>query len=239
MTTIPTSIRASTPTLEVRGLGVLYSHAFGVLIDDLRIYPGEVVVLDAPSGAGKSTALGLVAGAIRPSADLGSAQRQFGGMEERLTPGPDRMGFVVQTSALVNFLTIRENIRLPSEVAGLKVDGSWYDYLLRALGLTELENRKPERISVGQRQRAAIARALLAKPKLLLLDEPVAALDPANVAQVEELIRLLAADLGAAILLASHQAGRGAFAASPRVAHSMEPHGAAMLSVFRQGRQAA
>lgn len=237
MTHVATFTETRTPVLEVRGLGVRYSSVFGVLVDTLRVESGEVVVLDAPSGAGKSTALGLIAGAIAPNRELGRGMLRFGRVEAGSIPGPEKMGFVVQTSALVNFLTVQENICLPSEVTGLTVDTEWYRYLVRALGLDGLEGRKPEQISVGQRQRTAIARALLCKPELLLLDEPVAALDPTNVSQVEELISLLAVDLGAAVVLASHQAGRGAFANAPRVKHSMEVHGGGMLSVFRQERR--
>lgn len=222
------------PVLDISDLGLRLSPEFGVRVESLRLERGKVIVLDAPSGAGKSTALGLIAGALPANAPLTAAShhRVGGQVVGAAMPGPDVMGFVLQTHALVPFLTIAENINLPALASGKTADGDWYAYLIRALGLSGLEGRKPGQISVGQRQRAGIARAFLLRPDLLLLDEPVSALDPDNVDRVEALITLLAEDAEAGIVLASHQAGRGAFAKSPRASHRLERHAATLFSVF-------
>jgi putative ABC transport system ATP-binding protein len=120
------------------------------------------------------------------------------------------------------------------------VDEDWQKHLVGALGLTGLLDRRPSQVSVGQRQRVSIARALVAKPALLLLDEPVSALDPANVTQVEHLISILSQEAGAATLLASHQAQNGAFAEAPRGDHRVFEHAGVTYSVFNDaaGQQA-
>ena len=222
-------------TVEIENLGLRLSETFGVLIARLHLTAGEVVVLDAPSGAGKSTVLGLVAGAIEPCEITGPARHMIAGHDaSQSLPPPDILGFVLQTSALVPYLTVAENMSLPSRVLGTAVDADWQSYLIRALGLGGLENRKPSEISVGQRQRVGIARAFLLRPALLLLDEPVSALDPDNVDQVEALIALLAQDANAAVILASHQAARGAFCDKRRVAHRLERRAGTLFSVFER-----
>lgn len=231
-------MQAADLVLDVRDLGLRLSEEFGVLVARLTLQRGEVVVLDAPSGAGKSTVLGLISGAIQADPAEGSIH-----MVSRLplkgkVPGPGTMGFVLQASTLVAYLTIVDNITLPCRVAGLDYDTDWLDYLIRGLGLSDLKTRKPREISIGQRQRAGIARAFLARPDLLLLDEPVSALDPSNVDQVERLIALLAEEAGTAIVLASHQAARGAFADKPRAHHRTEVRSGTLYSVFETGAAA-
>lgn len=221
---------AAGPVLEVSDLKLTLSSDFGVWVKRLVLMPSEVAVLDAPSGTGKSTVLGLVCGALE--ADQGGSLHVAGAALPAEGLGPDLLGFVLQTSSLVPYLTIDENIRLPARIAGLCPATDWHDYLVCALGLEGLERRLPAQVSVGQRQRAGVARAFLTRPRLLLLDEPVSALDPANVEKVEHLIALLAKDSGAAVLLASHQAGRGAFATARRVDHQLHQIGAVTYSAF-------
>lgn len=223
--------------LHVRNLGVRLGPDFAVVIDRLDLDPGEVLLLDSASGTGKSTVLALVAAAIPGSGMPGETLVLAGRpvprppAPDRAAPGragfapPDVLGFVLQTARLVSFLTLGENIGLPARLAGLDPDPGWRAHLLGRLGIAGLLNRRPDQVSVGQRQRAAVARAMLARPQLLLLDEPVSALDPANTDAVEALIADLAAETGAAVLLASHQAGRGVFARQARCTQRLVPDG--------------
>lgn len=220
--------------LHARNLGCRLGEAFAVVIDRLDLDRGEVLVLDSASGTGKSTVLGLVAAAI-PGAGLagerlhlaGRAVPNQGASDRAGFAPPDVLGFVLQTARLIPFLTLQENILLPARVAGIALDRAWTGHLLDRLGIAALVGRRPDQVSVGQRQRAAVARAMAARPKLLLLDEPVSALDPANTEAVEALIAEVAAEAGAAVLLASHKAAGGAFAAAPRCAHVLtrDPEG--------------
>ncbi len=233
----------SQEVLHIRNVGIHLSDDFAVVVEYLDLQRGQMLVLDAVSGAGKSTALGLIAGAITASDFPNAVHRLCGAGVPRdgdhsNFAAPENLGFVLQTNALIPYLSIDENIRLPLAVRSQTPDMDWHGHLIGALGLRELLNRKPAQISVGQRQRASIARALLARPALLLLDEPVSALDPANVDQVEQLIVILAEEAGSAIVLASHQAQTGAFAEVPRGGHRVMTHEGVTYSVFDDGRAA-
>jgi putative ABC transport system ATP-binding protein len=145
---------------------------------------------------------------------------------------PKWAGFQLQASSLIPYLTVAQNIALPAKIAKIRFDPSWYQLLNERLALTDLQNRYPNQISVGQRQRASIARAMLTRPKLILMDEPVSALDPTNVHKVERLIIELAQDAGSAIVLASHQVDRGAFARERRATHRVIQRDAITYSLF-------
>lgn len=235
--------------LHVRNLGMRLSADFAVVIDTLDLDPGEIVVLDSASGTGKSTVLGLVSGAI-PAGGMNGERLLLCGRAVPVTRGgtraapdratfapPDVLGFVLQTSRLVPFLTLRENIGLPARLAGLHPDRGWMAHVLHRLGIADLLERRPDQVSVGQRQRAAVARAMIARPALLLLDEPVSALDPANTEAVERLIAELAYQSGSAVLLASHKASGGAFSAAPRCRHQiqLDPDGVQISAFSWQG----
>ncbi|GHG98450.1 ATP-binding cassette domain-containing protein [Pseudodonghicola xiamenensis] len=227
--------------LEARNLGVRLGREFAVVVEHLQLARGELRQLSAPSGAGKSTVLGLLAGAI-PAGELPGRRLRLCGenldigdvsrRRAELTP-PDRLGLVLQTSRLVPFMTLSENIDLPLRLANASPDAQWRGHLLETLGITALCARFPDQVSVGQRQRVSIARALLARPALVLLDEPVSALDPANVEAVEGIISRLAREAGSAVLLASHRVGEGVFATLPKLHHRLERDSSnVLLSVF-------
>ena len=144
----------------------------------LTLTPGELVALSGPSGAGKTTLLRMLAGLTRPDSGFlkvenyiwyDHAQRQW------LPPQRRPLGFVFQDYALFPNMTVRENLAFAAE--GQPDARRIVDELLELLELTELAPRRPAVLSGGQQQRVALARALARRPRLLLLDEPLSALD--------------------------------------------------------------
>jgi NitT/TauT family transport system ATP-binding protein len=169
---------ASRPAIEARGIGKLYRSMRGatvVAIENVsfQVDEGEFVAVVGPSGCGKSTLLRIVAGLIPPSS--GEVVRAG-----RRVVGPDRdIGIVFQSPVLLPWRTIRQNVTLPLEFRG----GAWAAQgeralaLLAAVGLEGFADRYPHELSGGMQQRAAIARALVTDPAILLMDEPFGALD--------------------------------------------------------------
>jgi len=146
-----------------------------------------------PSGSGKTSLLYVLAGIRRPTQGTvyfdGSALPGSANARNRLRRA--HMGFVFQLHFLMNYLTVRENIQL----GAVANDKRTIDMLIEELGLRGLERRFPYQLSGGQRQRVAIARAMANKPKLLLVDEPTASLDPENGRKVIDLLKGLSSEV--------------------------------------------
>jgi ABC-type lipoprotein export system ATPase subunit len=114
------------------------------------------------------------------------------------------VGYVFQTHHLLPGFTALENVLLGMSFTGRRHDPQWARHLLNEVGLSDRVDYKPEKLSVGQQQRVAVARALANRPRLVLADEPTGALDPGNAQSVLELIRKLCTEIGASLLLVSH-----------------------------------
>jgi putative ABC transport system ATP-binding protein len=176
---------------------------------DLQVAPGEVVLLTGPSGCGKTTLLTLV-GALR-QVQQGSVQvlgHQLAGASrgerQRLRRS---IGMIFQGHNLLRCLTAEQNVQMASDLLpGLSYRArrdqarEW----LRSVGLGDELHKLPHDLSGGQKQRVAIARALAAHPRLLLADEPTAALDSQTGREVVELLRSLAREQGCAVLMVTH-----------------------------------
>ncbi len=114
------------------------------------------------------------------------------------------IGYIFQTHHLLPGFTALENVLLGMSFTGRSPDPAWAKHLLQEVGLGERLHYKPDKLSVGQQQRVAVARALANRPKLVLADEPTGALDPASAQQVLELIRKLCTEVNASLLIVSH-----------------------------------
>jgi putative ABC transport system ATP-binding protein len=181
-------------------------------IEDLSIADGEQVALIGSSGSGKTTLLHMIAGIV--AADTGRIEYQLAGevaVDIAKLSEPDRdvfrgghVGYIFQTHHLLGGFTALENVLLGMSFTGRKPDRAWARRLLDDVGLSDRRDYKPEKLSVGQQQRVAVARALANRPKLVLADEPTGALDPATAQQVLELIRKLCVEVGASLLLVTH-----------------------------------
>ena len=168
---------------------------------DLEILSGELVALVGPSGSGKTTILNLLAGWEQPDAGVVRVSSWTGALED--VPW-DRVAVVPQTVGLLTELTIRENVELPLRLGyETKVDGGRVNGLLEDLGLDHLADRSPDEVSLGEQQRAAIARALVRQPALLLTDEPSGHQDAIWTRRVFRSLRV-ACQEGTACLVATH-----------------------------------
>ena len=174
----------------------------------LDLADGEQVALIGTSGSGKTTLLHLIAGILSP--DSGSIQFDGGidvaGLSEaqRDVFRGRNIGYIFQTHHLLPGFTALENVLLGMSFTGRRADKQWAVHLLNEVGLSDRLHYKPAKLSVGQQQRVACARALANRPKLVLADEPTGALDERNAQQVLDLIRKLCREVNASLLLVSH-----------------------------------
>ncbi len=196
------------PTVRFEGVGMRYGRAPEVLRDlDLTLTTGSFQFLTGPSGAGKSSLLKLIYLAHRPSRglvtlfgrDIASAGRDELPLLRR------RMGVVFQEFRLLDHLSVFDNVALPLRLAGLK-PGEYHDdveELLQWVGLGSRADAQPATLSGGEKQRLAIARAVVARPELILADEPTGNVDPQMGARLMRLFLELNR-LGATVLIATH-----------------------------------
>jgi putative spermidine/putrescine transport system ATP-binding protein len=189
--------------LELNALNRAYGpvHALDGL--DLTLAPGELVALLGPSGCGKTTALRIVAGFERPDS---GAVRLDGADITALTAARRDMGMVFQSYSLFPHLTAAENVAfgLRLRKVGAPERRSRAAELLDLVGISGLDDRYPHQLSGGQQQRVALARALAIRPKVLLLDEPLSALDAKVRLQLRDEIRRVQLDLGITTLFVTH-----------------------------------
>jgi NitT/TauT family transport system ATP-binding protein len=167
---------------------------------DLDVKPGEFIVLLGPSGCGKSTLLYLIAGLERESTgEIWS----FGDRVE--TPSPQR-SLIFQETSLFPWLTVWQNASFGLSIRGDKVEArkAAAREVLQRVGLTEAMDKRPEELSGGMRQRVAVARALAMRPKVLLMDEPFAALDVQTRAKMQDFLLDVWRDSGASVLFVTH-----------------------------------
>ncbi|MFO7533853.1 MAG: ABC transporter ATP-binding protein [Candidatus Limnocylindrales bacterium] len=168
---------------------------------------GEVLALFGPSGSGKTTVLRCVAGLERPQAGtiVSDGQTWFhAGRGSSFPPQARRVGYVPQGYALFPHLSVRDNLAYGIRGVGRAERERRVDGLLASLGITHLAERRPSRLSGGERQRVAVGRALASDPMLLLLDEPLAALDEATKGEVRTALAETVRGAGTAALLVSH-----------------------------------
>ena len=223
--------------LEVSGLRKVYtSRLGGSRVEALRsvsftVEQGEYVAIMGESGSGKTTLLNILAALDKPTAGTVRLDgHELGKIRERDAAAfrRDNLGFVFQEFNLLDTFTLEDNIYLPLVLMGMSYEDMRARLLpvARELGLTELLKKYPYEVSGGQKQRAAVARAIITEPKLLLADEPTGALDSGS---TDELLRLFAAinRAGQTILMVTHsvkaasRAGRVLFIKDGQVFHQL------------------
>ncbi|WP_245560238.1 alpha/beta fold hydrolase [Actinopolyspora halophila] len=187
--------------LAVEGVGKSYPRSPDAVRDlSVRVEPGQIVGLLGPNGAGKTTLLRIVLGLSR--AEEGRV-RVFGHGITPSAPVLSRVGGVVESPGLLPHLTGLENLRSHWEATGRPLEQARLDEVVRIAALGEFANHKAGTYGPGMRQRVALAQAMLGMPDLLVLDEPMNALDPAHTQRMREVLREYAST-GRSVLLSSH-----------------------------------
>lgn len=204
---------SSDAVVSIRNLDHFYGHGalqkqvlFNVGFD---LNPGEIVLLTGPSGCGKTTLLTLIGGlrSVQTGTLTVLGQELHGASQRQRVEVRRNIGYIFQAHNLLRFLTASQNVQMTLD---LQADLNWDERIARsqqmltAVGLGDHLNYYPENLSGGQKQRVAIARALVGRPKLVLADEPTAALDRQSGRDVVDLMQQLAKEQGCTILLVTH-----------------------------------
>jgi len=174
---------------------------------DVDMEAGRLTAIMGPSGSGKSTLMHCLAGLDTITAGrVHIGGTELGGLSDRALTRlrRDRVGFVFQSFNLLPTLTAAQNVRLPLELAGRRLDPAWYEQLVEVLGLGDRMEHRPSELSGGQQQRVAVARALVARPDVVFADEPTGNLDSRSGAQVLGFLRRSVRELGQTVVLVTH-----------------------------------
>jgi putative ABC transport system ATP-binding protein len=176
---------------------------------------GRMTAIMGPSGSGKSTLMHCMAALDSPTSgrividgvDIGSLKDRALTRLRR-----ERLGFVFQAYNLVPTLSARENITLPLDIAGRKVDQAWFDTVIDTVGLRDRLSHRPSELSGGQQQRVACARALVSRPAIVFADEPTGNLDSSASAEILGFLRRSVTDYGQSIVMVTHDPTAAAYA---------------------------
>lgn len=197
------------PMNNIKSENVVQTNQLTKIIDgrelvkevNLHVKRGEIYGFLGPNGAGKTTVMKMLTNLWKPTS--GSVEL-FG---ETLTPTSyevlKRMGSIIEFPCFYEHMSGRDNLRLHCEYMGYYAPGS-VEHALEMLGLTEAGDQIVRRYSLGMKQRLGIARAVLCRPELLVLDEPTNGLDPAGMKQLRDLFRMLCTEYGITIIISSH-----------------------------------
>jgi ABC-2 type transport system ATP-binding protein len=188
------------PAIATRALTKRYRDVLAVDMLDLDVRRGEIYGFLGRNGAGKTTTIRMLLGLIRPSSGDVTV------LGRRIVPGETQafghIGYLVETATAYPNLTVRENLEIQRRLTGSPA--SAVDETIGLLGLSAYADRVSGKLSLGNKQRLALARALLHSPELLILDEPANALDPAGIVEVRNLLRHLADDRDVTVFMSSH-----------------------------------
>ena len=210
---------SSLPACGTRNLTKVYGSADRqvVAVDDVTvsITRGSFTAIMGPSGSGKSNLMHCMAGLDRPT----SGAVFVGGDDLAALPEKvvtrirrDKIGFVFQSFNLLPTLTAKQNIALPLELAGTKVDRAFFEQVVGSLGLGDRLSHRPSQLSGGQQQRVAIARAMVTRPEVIFADEPTGALDLKTGTSLLEYLQACSREHGQTIIMVTHDARAASYA---------------------------
>ncbi|MCW2248138.1 NitT/TauT family transport system ATP-binding protein [Azospirillum fermentarium] len=217
------AIPSAGAAFHVEGVDFAYDDGHPVFRSlSLSARPGEFVALLGPSGCGKTTLLNLLSGFLPPSAGRITIDG------ETVTPEMPALGYVFQSPQLFPWLDVLGNVRFGLRMAGRLSDAEQNGKAMAALSLVGLEaaaHKFPHQLSGGMQQRVALARALVLEPRLLLMDEPFAALDAITRATLNDELLRLCGQLGQTVLFITHDVEEAAFLADRVVVLGIAPAG--------------
>ena len=193
--------------LSTKDLSFNYPQGATFSFPNLNITEGQSLLVLGKSGSGKTTLLHLLAGLMNPADGLveisGVNLVELNGSKRDKFRG-ENIGIVFQSAQFVRSITMFQNLSLARSLAGLSANNELAESLLNELGITHRMHAKPSDLSIGERQRASIARALVTNPKVVLADEPTSALDDENAALVANLLQRTVTGHGAALIVVTH-----------------------------------
>jgi putative ABC transport system ATP-binding protein len=197
----------------------------------VRFERARLTAIMGPSGSGKSTLMHCMAALDAPSSGRVIIDGiEVGNLKDRALTRlrRDRLGFVFQSFNLVPTLTARENITLPLDIAGARLDQTWFETVVQTLGLHDRLSHRPSQLSGGQQQRVACARALMSRPTIIFADEPTGNLDSSTSAEILGFLRRSVDDFDQSIVMVTHDpiaasyADRVLFLVDGRIANELD-----------------
>jgi ABC-type lipoprotein export system ATPase subunit len=193
--------------LQTTDLHYTYPNGPSFAFPDVKVICEEVLLILGRSGSGKTTLLHLLAGLMAPTSGIVSidstALSSLSGSKMDGFRGR-HIGLVFQQPLFIRSVNVMHNLQLARTLAGLEADETRATQLLEELGMADRASQLPQSLSIGERQRVSIARALMTSPGLLLADEPTSALDDDNCNRVAELLQSAATRHGAALVIVTH-----------------------------------
>ena len=186
--------------IRTEDLSKRYAEVAAVEALNLSVAPGEIYGFLGRNGAGKTTTIRMLLGLVRPTRGrvLLFGRDLAGDRKEAVRP----VGSLVETATCYPTLTVRENLEIQRRLT--RADRGAVERAIGLLGLEPVAGRRAGRLSLGNKQRLALARAILPDPRLLILDEPANALDPAGIVEIRRLLRRLADEQGVTVFISSH-----------------------------------
>jgi putative ABC transport system ATP-binding protein len=216
---VTSSQSSATPAARAVDLAKVYGYGDTQVVAlggvTVEFGTGRYTAIMGPSGSGKSTLMHCLAGLDSATAgQVYIGDTELTGLNDRdLTRlRRDKVGFIFQAFNLVPTLTARENITLPLDIAGRKIDQAWFDTVVSTVGLGDRLGHKPSELSGGQQQRVACARALVSRPEIIFADEPTGNLDSRSGTEVLSFLRRSVREFDQTIVMVTHDPNAASYA---------------------------
>ncbi|MBU3158921.1 ABC transporter ATP-binding protein [Clostridium frigoris] len=187
--------------IEIKNLSKVYKNGRGITDINLDIHRGEIFGFLGPNGAGKTTAMKIMTGLIRP--DSGDVKILGHSILENYEQVMKKVGCIIETAETYSYLTAYENLKQVSRYYK-DVDDQRIDEVLELTGILKYKNEKPRKFSLGMKQRLGIAAAILARPEVIILDEPLNGLDVEGMIAMRNIVKDLAAKENTTFFISSH-----------------------------------